>query len=292
MRRAAAPALLLALSTLWVADSRCMEFHRKSYRPHNLGFATALYHIRFIDEIISPVVYTSSSPLFELFYRNINDVRRHTVFLAFAFYTTGLRDADANDNFEIFDSEGNVYVFPRSLHHLDGSHFELKYEYLGRIFTFEKGNSSFHLGGSIGFYAEEISNIDHWSKYKRRITKTWIADCSLALEGKLERRLRKYDRLSFDLDFTVLSFVSRAPYYNPFGSRENVDPSLFKYSWMSPVDFLRWSAQISYELWLHESFGLEAYYRFQHQRVNEPRDLSYLSHTLSLGVMCGIKASK
>lgn len=285
-RALAVLALIVVLFSLWTVDSRGAETGRKSSRSHKIGLAIALYHNRFLDDVISPVVYTSSSPLYECFYRNVNDVNRHTCSLKLAFYTAGMRDDVAGDNFELFYSDGDVYTYPRSLHQLDGSRVELEYDYLRRIFTFEQGKSAFHLGGSVGFYTEEISGIDRWSsELEWRKVKTWLADFSLALEGKLERRLREYDRLSFDLHLTVISCVSRAPYYYPVTSSDNMDPSKVKYSGMFPNDFLRWSAQLSYELWLKESFGLEVYYRFQHQRAMEPRNLRYVSHTLSLGVI-------
>ena len=292
MRVVAIQELILILFVFGAVDSRSEEIVAKYARPHTIGFNTALYHNRFIDDVISPVVYTSSSPLFEFSYRNMNDVRRHTGFVKFGFYTASLRDADTGDDFELLYPDGNVYSLPRNLHQLDGSHFSAEYEYLRRISTLDRGRSAFHLGGRAGFYTDELSNIDYWEdEFEWRMDKSWVYDFSLALAGEIDRRFRQSDRLSLHLRFNVLSLAYRPQHSSPIADGEARDSFSDKYTWMSPADFMRWSAQLSYELWFRKSFGLEAYYRFQHQRVTEPRDLRYVSHTFSLGIKYAIKAS-
>ncbi len=273
-------------------DARSENVVAKYARPHTIGFNTALYHNRFIDDVISPVVYTSSSPLFEFSYRNMNDVQRHTGFIKFGFYTAGLRDVNTGEDFEFLYPDGDVYSLPRNLHQLDGSHFSAEYEYLRRISTLDQGRSAFHLGGRAGFYTDELSNIDYWGdEFEWRRYKSWVYDFSLALAGEIDRRFRESDRLSLHLRFTVLSLAYRPQYSSPVASGEAVDSFIDKYTWMFPANFMRWSAQLSYELWLYKSFGMEVYYRFQHQQVTEPRDLRYVSHTFSLGIKYAIKAS-
>lgn len=282
-------ALILILSALGAVESRSAEISTAYLHPHTIGFNTGLYHNRFIDNIVSPVVYTNSSPLFEFSYCNMNNIRRHNGYIKFGFYTASLSDVDVEDNFEISGSDGSVYTIPRSLHQLDGSLLEVEYEYLRRIFVWEQGKSAFHLGGSAEFYAEEFCGLDHWhDEFEWKLVKTWVYDFSLALEGKLERRFRESDHLSVDLSFALISLVSRAPYYYAVGSREDVSPFNVEYSWMIPTDFMRWSAQFSYVFWLNKSLGLEAYYRFQYRQVTEPRDLKYISNTFSLGVKYAI----
>lgn len=291
-RTAAVLATVHFLFILAADDARSEEIGAKYTRTNTIGFNTALYHNRFIDDVITPVVYTSSSPLFEFSYRNTNDVRRHAGFISFGFYTAGLKDLAAGDDFELLYPEGDVYTLPRSLHQLDGSHFSAEYEYLRSISTLEQGKSAFHLGGRAGFYTDELSNIDHWGdEFEWRKDKTWLYDFSLALAGEIDRRFRESDRLSLCLRFTLLSLAYRPQYSSPIVHREIANSFSDKYTWMFPADFMRWSAQLSYELWFHKSFGLEAYYRFQHQRVSEPRDLRHVSHTFSLGIKYAIKAS-
>ena len=266
MRAAAVLAQILALLALWACDARGEEIGGTSPRRNTFGFTGALYHNRFIDDVISPVVYTSSSPLYELFYRYMSDVQRHTVSLKVAIYNSGLRDSGTEDSFEIYNSKGIPYTYPLSM---------------------------YQLGGSAGFYTENLSGLDRWGdEFEWTRVKTWFKDFSIAFEGYLERRFRKYDRLSFGLHVAVISYVSRAPYYYTVGSSDEVDPDDVEYSWMFPNDFLRWSSQLSYELWLSESFALDACYVFQHQRISEPRDLRYISHTLGLGVKYAFKPSK
>lgn len=291
-RTAVVLATVCFLFILAANDARSEEIGAKYARPHAIGFNTAFYHNRFIDDMISPVVYTSSSPLFEFSYRNMNDARRHAGFIKFGFYTAGLKDLDAGDDFEFLYPDGNVYTFPRSLHQLDGSHFGAEYEYLRRISTLDQGKSAFHLGGRAGFYTEELSNIDCWAyEFEWKKYKSWLYDFSLALAGEIDRRFRESDRLSLHLRFTLLSLAYRPQYSTPITNWEVGDSFSEKYTWMFPADLMRWSAQLSYELWFHKSFGLEAYYRFRHQRVTEPRDLRYVSHTFSLGIKYAIKAS-
>ena len=293
LRAAAVLAQILALLALWACDARGEEIGGTSPRRNTFGFAGALYHNRFIDDVISPVVYTSSSPLYELFYRYMSDVQRHTVSLKVAIYNSGLRDSGTEDSFEIYNSKGIPYTYPLSMYQLDGSQIGLEYAYSRRILTFEQGRSSLHLGGNAGFYTETLSGLDRWGdEFEWTRVKTWFKDFSIAFEGYLERRFRKYDRLSFGLHVAVISYVSRAPYYYTVGSSDEVDPDDVEYSWMFPNDFLRWSSQLSYELWLSESFALDACYVFQHQRISEPRDLRYISHTLGLGVKYAFKPSK
>lgn len=292
MRVVATQELILILFVFGAVDSRSEETGAKYVRTNVIGFNTALYHNRFIDDVISPVVYTSSSPMFEFSYRNMNDVQRHTGFIKFGFYTANLRDVDTGDDFELLYPDGNVYLLPRNLHQLDGSHFSAEYEYLRRISTLEQGRSAFHLGGRAGFYTDELSNIDYWGdEFEWKRYKSWVYDLSLALAGEIDRRFRESDRLSLHLRFTLLSLAYRPKYSSPIANWEVGNSFPDEYAWMSPADFMRWSAQLSYELWLHKSFGLEAYYRFQHQRVTEPRDLRYVSHTFSLGIKYAIKAS-
>ena len=113
------------------------------------------------------------------------------------------------------------------------------------------------------------------------------------MTGKLERRIRRFDRLSLDLDFTIAALVERMPYYSPLARLEdldedsNVSPNTYG---MLFYDYLNWSAQVSYMFWIGEKLGLEACYAFRHQRVDEPRDLRYVSHTFNLGVIIGLKS--
>ena len=291
-RTTAIQELILILFVFGAVDSRSEEIVAKYARPHTIGFNTALYHNRFIDDVISPVVYTSSSPLFEFSYRNTNNVRSHAGFIKFGFYTAALKDLDAGDDFELLYPEGSVYTFPRNLHQLDGSHFSAEYEYLRSIFTLDQGKSAVHLGGRAGFYTDELSNIDHWgNEFEWKLSKSWLYDFSLALAGEIDRRFRESDRLSLCLRINLLSLAYRPQYSTPLTNGEIANSFSDKYTWMSPADLMRWSAQLSYELWFHKSFGLEAYYRFQHQRVTEPRDLRHVSHTFSLGIKYAIKAS-
>ena len=293
MRAAAVLAHILALLALRAYDVRGEEIGGTSPRRNTIGLAGALYHNRFIDDVISPVVYTSSSPLYELFYRYMSDVQRHNVSLKVAVYNSSLRDSNAEDSFEIYNSKGILYTYLLSMQKLDGLRIGLEYAYSRRILTFEQGRSSFHLGGSAGYYTEELSGLDRWGdEFEWTRVKTWLWDFSIALEGYLERRFRKYDRLSFGLHIAVTSYVSRAPYYYTVGSSDEVDYDDVEYSWMFPNDFLRWSSQLSYELWLSESFALDACYVFQHQMINEPRDLRYISHTLGMGVKYAFKSPK
>ena len=293
MRAAAVLAQILALLALRAYDVRGEEIGGTSPRRNTIGLAGALYHNRFIDDVISPVVYTSSSPLYELFYRYMSDVQRHNVSLKVAVYNSSLRDSNAEDSFEIYNSKGILYTYLLSMQKLDGLRIGLEYAYSRRILTFEQGRSSFHLGGSAGYYTEELSGLDRWGdEFEWTRVKTWLWDFSIALEGYLERRFRKYDRLSFGLHIAVTSYVSRAPYYYTVGSSDEVDYDDVEYSWMFPNDFLRWSSQLSYELWLSESFALDACYVFQHQMINEPRDLRYISHTLGMGVKYAFKSPK
>lgn len=293
MRAAAVLAQILALLALRAYDVRGEEIGGTSPRRNTIGLAGAFYHNRFIDDVISPVVYTSSSPLYELFYRYMSDVQRHNVSLKVAVYNSRLRDSGTEDSFEIYNSKGILYTYLLSMQKLDGLRIGLEYAYSRRILTFEQGRSSFHLGGSAGYYTEELSGLDRWGdEFEWTRVKTWLWDFSIALEGYLERRFRKYDRLSFGLHIAVTSYVSRAPYYYTVGSSDEVDYDDVEYSWMFPNDFLRWSSQLSYELWLSESFALDACYVFQHQMINEPRDLRYISHTLGMGVKYAFKSPK
>ena len=291
-RTATVQAIVYFLLILGINGARSEENGEKYARLHVAGFNTALYYNQFIDDVISPVVYTSSSPLFEFSYRNMNNVRRHAGFIKFGCYTADLWDVATGDYIELSYPEGDVYLFPRSLHQLDGSYFSAEYEYLRNISTLEKGKSAFHLGGRAGFYTEELSNIDHWGNdFEWSLDKSWLYDFSLALAGEIDRRFRESDRLSLCMRFTVLSLAYRPQYASPIFSEEDENSFLDDYTWMFPSDLMRWSAQLSYELWLNKSFGLEAHYRFQHQRVTEPRDLRYVSHTFSLGIRYAIKAS-
>ena len=293
MRAAAVLAHILALLALRAYDVRGEEIGGTSPRRNTIGIAGALYHNRFIDDVISPVVYTSSSPLYELFWRYMSDVQRHNISLKVAIYNSSLRDSDTGDSFEIYNSKGTLYTYPLSMHQMDGSRIGFEYAYSRRILTFEQGRSSLHLGGSAGFYTEVLSGLDRWGdEFEWTRIKTWVRDFSIAFEGYLERRFRKYDRLSFGLHVAVISNVSRAPYNYTVGSSDEVDPRDVEYSWMFPNDFLSWSAQLSYELWLSELFALDASYVFQHQRTSEPRDLRYISHTLGLGVKYAIRSPK
>jgi len=251
---------------------------------NNVGFAIAFYHFRFADEVISPVVYTSSSPFFDIFYRGIGDNNRLTFFLAFSLYTAALNPPPPGDEFAVFNSNGDADSFTRSLHQARGSHVVLGGEYRGRVATFGDGNTSLHVGGSFEFGIDEFSGTDNWaSGISWDRTRSWNADFSLSLGGLIERRFRESDRFSLDLSVTVLSLVSRPPYYYPLDSPSDISPGALQYSWLPPNEFLRWSARVSYEYWFTRSIGLMTYYRFQHQRVTEPRDLRSVSHTLSLG---------
>ncbi len=277
--------VIISLTTTSATGAEIEDRGAQAHRPNILGFNVALYNNRFIDDVISPVVYAASSPLFEFSYRNENDVRGHTARVEFGFYGAGLEDFDGNDYFEIPVVDGGVYNYPRSLTNLDGTHFEAEYFYRRRALTFESGRSSLHLGAGGQFLVEEITGTDYWSaEFSWERTKSWSYDLSLALGAGVERRMRERDLLLLDLRFTAVSVASRAPAYCAISY--SVDPNFFDVdvSWMFPTEFFRWSATLSYELWMSDSFGVEAHYRFLNQRVSEYRALGYVSHTLSLGV--------
>jgi hypothetical protein len=266
------------------ARAQASEITDEHSPSHSVGIAVALYHYRFIDDIISPVIYQSSSPFLELFYRNQTDVRRHTVVLAGTFYTSRLRNVDTETDFEVVDSDGGIYTVSPSLRKLHGSHFEIGYEYLRRVYALERGIRGLYLGGSLFFHVDEISAIEHWSSqinWESNIT--WSADFSLALGGQLEHRSRERDRLLINSFLTVLTMASRPPYYYPVSSTADVYPEKLNYSWMPPTDFVRWSTQVSYELWFNKAIGMTVCYRFLHQCVSEPRELRSISHGASLG---------
>ena len=206
--------VIISLTTTSATGAEIEDRGAQAHRPNILGFNVALYNNRFIDDVISPVVYAASSPLFEFSYRNENDVRGHTARVEFGFYGAGLEDFDGNDYFEIPVVDGGVYNYPRSLTNLDGTHFEAEYFYRRRALTFEKGKSSLHLGAGGQVLVEEITGTDYWgAEFSWERTKSWSYDLSFALGAGVERRMRKRDLLLLDLRFTAVSLASRAPAY-------------------------------------------------------------------------------
>ncbi len=285
-----APVILLL--SLCAADLRSEEIDDERYRPHELGIAAGLYHNRFIDDVISPVVYTASSPIYGLFYRFAGEVFRFTLSVSFVSYNAGLRDGVTGDYLEVFYSDGDPYSYPRSKHELSGHRVEVNCFGSTRVSSFQEGKAGLFLGFKFGIYSEPMKNIDRWGS-----DMVWEEDVSsldglsAGLSGTLERRIRNFDRLSVDLDLTVLSFASRLPYYTPFWTWDAVDPDK-GYNFMFPNEFLQWSTRLAYVFWLGDKLGFEAEYRFQHHRVTEPRSLRYISHTATLGFIYAIKSKK
>ena len=291
-RAAAFLALISALLTFNTAGSRSEQGDER-FRPHELGTTAGIFNNSFIDDVISPVVYTSTSPVYEFFYRYTGEVHRHVVSIQWVSYTAELRDGTGGDYVNIFYSDGEPYSYTRSMHQMEGNRYELVYKYSGRISRFHDGKAALFLGFDTVLFSEGMESLDHWSEdLEWWRDKSRVSGFSIAVSGMLERRLRKYDRLSIDLHLDLFSFVNRPPYYYPLETWEDYDPSKSNMSFMLPNDFLRWSAQFSYVFWIIDSVGLEGYYRFQHTRVTEPRDLRYISNTVCLGVMYAFKGKK
>ena len=265
-------------------DLRGAEPGGGSYRPHETGFASGLYHNRFIDDVISPAVYTASSPIYDLFYRYAGNTHKHALNLRIASYTAGLRDGVEGDDFVMIDSEGDTYLKPRSMHELKSTRVELDYSYAGRLARFHGGRGGFFLGVYLGIFGETLEGRDHWSS-----TMYWDKDKgqmsggSFGIAGKLERNFRAQDRIALDFNFAVYSSVARLQYYSPLTMMKDYEQS--EYSDMLPNKCLRWAATLTYMFCPIHWLGIEAGYRFQHQRVTEPRDLRYISHTFTIGVL-------
>jgi hypothetical protein len=287
-----APVILLL--SLCVADLRSEEIGDERYRPHELGIAAGLYNNSFIDDVISPVVYTASSPIYGLFYRFAGEVFRHTLSFSYVSYNAGLRDGITGDYLEVFYSDGDPYSYPRSKHELSGNRVEINYIASTRVSSFQEGKAGLFLGFNLGIYSEPMKNIDRWRSdmvWKKDVSS--LKGLSAGLSGTLERRIRNFDRLSVDLHLTVLSIASRLPYYTPFWTWDDVDPNkVTGVYFMLPNEFLQWSTRLAYVFWLGDRLGFEAEYRFQHHRVTEPRSLRYISHTANLGFIYAIKSKK
>jgi len=265
-------------------------------RPHEIGMSAGIFNNSFVDDVISSVVYTASSPVYGVFYRLVADEARGFISLRYGSYTAQMRDGFSGDDFLMFDSDGDTYTYPRSMHEMDGSRGELTAGVLVRVTGSQDGKTAFYLGGNMQIFMESMKSYDYWSKTKgiwRQ--KSELSGYSIIMTGKLERRIRRFDRLSLDLDLTIAALVERMPYYSPLARLEdldedsNVSPNTYG---MLFYDYLNWSAQVSYMFWMGEKFGLEACYVFRHQRVNEPRDLRYVSHTFSLGIIYAIKSKE
>jgi hypothetical protein len=289
-----APVILLL--SLCVADLRSEEIGDERYRSHEVGIAAGIFKNSFIDDVISPVIYTDSSPVFELFYRCVKEGGRAVLSLKYVSYTARMRDGIPGDHFELLYSDGDTYSLPRSMHEMDGSRFELNLGGLIRLASFQDGKAAFYLGGNMLYFFEKMKSYDYWSEsmgwWK---DKSELSGFSIVMTGKLERRIRRIDRLSVDLNFSLASLVDRLPYYSPLARIEDLDQNSNAGSntfGMLFYDYLNWSAQLSYMFWFGEALGLEACYRFQHQRVTEPRHLRYVSHTMSLGVVYAIKGKQ
>lgn len=289
---------IMAIAAMCPRDVACADIGESPSRRHFIGISTAFYHNRFIDDVMSPAVYTSSSPLYELYYHYHKSPIRTSISLKVAPYTARLRDFDGGDDMTLIGSSGRPYSFPRSLHRLDGTHLELEAAVSWHAYASERRRIAFDVGFSVGMYRDDVSATVYADYDYKYTSETWLDDAALALQAGLERRFRRFDRLALDARFTVLTGASRPPYSFEVKSDEetdgkdgaNNDPAEeIDYSVMFPNTFLRWSAQLTYELKLGSRMGLEAYYRFQHQKVTEPRDLRYVSHMLGVGIEYGIK---
>lgn len=251
--------------------------------PSAFALGGALYDIRFIDNVVSPVVYTSSPPLIELYGWHTSRTARHTAFLRLTIYTAGLRDHDGGGEFVVQDPDGGVYSVPRHLHELKGSHFEVGYSYARQVATLGSPNVVLRLGGTAGYYSEEFNSVDKFGNdVELDRMRTWFGDFSIAVDGGLEGRLRQHDRLSLDTSVSVFSVVNRAPYYTPIGAPLVGGDRNSEITVMIPADFLRWTSRLAYELRLFERFGLISYYEFRFQRVTEPRELRAVTNIVSL----------
>jgi hypothetical protein len=245
---------------------------------HNIGFAGAYQDFRFVDEVISPVVYVSSSPYYELFYRGIKNKHRISGIIAFSAFTAVLRDAPPGATMTILNRDGEPYSFLRSLHESDGSRVVLGFEYLWQASTIAHRKIDFYVGGRFDMDATSFYSTDNWSHdIATDADRSWSSDVSLSIGGLIERRFRSNDRLSLGSGITVFSLASRPPYYHPLTSQSST------WAWLPPNEFLRWSTMLSYEFWITRKIGMKTWYQFQYQRVTEPRDFRSVTHTLSLG---------
>jgi len=260
---------------------------------HEIGSSAGIFNNSFIDDVISPVVYTGSSPIYEVFYRGVADEGWVILSLRYVSYTAGLRDVPSGNEFKLIDSEGEDYSLPRSMNEMDGSRVEFRVGMMVRIARSQEGRTGLYLGGNLLVFGETMKNYDYWSStmgWEKDISQ--LSGLSLALTGKLNRRIRRADRLAIDLEFAVASIVERRQYYSPFGMAEDYDSDgniIPETHGMLFYDYLNWSVQFSYLFQLVGPLGLEASYCFRHQRVNEPRDLRYVSQSMSLGVIYAFK---
>lgn len=288
--------MIFSLLVCCAGGTKSEENSGDRYGLLEVGLAAGIFDNSFVDDVISPVVYTASSPIYEALYRFVDEEARGAVSLKYVSYTAAMRDGFPGDDFELLDSDGDPYSFPRSMHEMKGSRFEMYLDISKRVAAFHDGKTAFYLGGEMKIFFESMKSYDYWSStmgWEKQ--KSELSGFSIIMTGKLERRIRRLDRLAIDLDFTLASLVERLPYYAPLSRMEDLDED----SNISPntygmlfYDYLDWSVQFSYMFWIWESLGLEASYRFRHQHVTEPRPLRYVSNTLSLGVIFAIKDEK
>jgi hypothetical protein len=229
---------------------------RTGSRNRHIGFATAFYHNRFVDDVVSPVVYVGSSPRYELFYRSVNDTRLAAMSFAWT-----------QRSHELLDSGGQE---DRHLHRLDSYLLEAGYEYLRRVSRLEPGRTKVYVGGRVSVYGEDFRNTTD------DVRETWLASISMALGAAAERKIRDRHMLAAHTYFALISRASRPKY-----SHEHIEG--YNSSFMSLAGFTQLSILLSYEHRLSSKIGLRACLCLQHLRVDEPRRLRSVSQSLSLG---------
>jgi hypothetical protein len=226
------------------------------FRDRRIGFATAFYHNRFVDDVVSPVVYVGSSPRYELFYRSVNNSR-----------LTAMSFAWTQRSHELLDSGGQDDLY---LHRLDSYLLEAGYEYLRRISRLEPGRTKVYVGGRVSVYGEDFRSTTDDAR------ETWLASLSMALGAAAERKVRDRHMLAARAYFALLSYASRPNY-----SHEHIEG--YNFSFMPLTGLTQLSILVFYEHRLSAMVGLRACFCLQHLRVDEPRRLRSVSQSLSLG---------
>jgi len=274
--------LALAANSVYAGEPADSTDQDQSRLRHTFGGSAAYYNHHFTDAVVSPVVYGGAGLFVDFYYRGLNDVHLFYVVAGVGGFDVDLRDGATGDEFTILNRRGEPYSFLRSLHQLRGVRMLLAAEYLHRIRAHRNGRTGLHFGGRIDLDSERYDGTDRWSDdIEVDAERSWRSDVSIGASGALDSHFRHHDRLALGMNLTLLSYVSRPPYFHPFDA-PNDDSK-----WMLPTDFLRWTVSVSYEFWITEKFGLTTYYQFQYQRVTEPRALRSVTNVISFGWVIG-----